>query len=85
MTDGWCRGWPTREYGRGETLKCRGFFSSFRGVNGFFNQFADQKKLGYQFGLCPVTISLSHCIYIFFFFSPFFFRLIVVSVTNQIN
>ena len=31
----WCRGWSAREYGRGETLKCRGFFSSVRGVNGF--------------------------------------------------
>ena len=35
MTDGWCHGWSTREYGRGETLKCCGFFSSVRGVNGF--------------------------------------------------
>ena len=35
VTDGWCHGWSTREYGRGETLKCCGFFSSVRGVNGF--------------------------------------------------
>ena len=34
MTDGWCHGRSTREYDRGETLKCRGFFSSVRGVNG---------------------------------------------------
>ena len=33
--DRWCHGWSTREYGRGETLKCRGFFSSVREVNGF--------------------------------------------------
>ena len=35
VTDGWCHGWSTRKYGRGETLKCRCFFSSVRGVNGF--------------------------------------------------
>ena len=33
--DCWCHGWSTREYGRGETLKCRCFFSSVRGVNDF--------------------------------------------------
>ena len=32
--DRWCHGWSTLEYGRGETLKCRWFFSSVRGVNG---------------------------------------------------
>ena len=35
VTDGWCHGWSTCEYGRGETLKCRCFFSSVRGKDGF--------------------------------------------------